>query len=194
MNKMKQLLSGYFTKAYLKYPFLAGFIGAYLGLKNVAVMIGPEVFIRPSLPFLYLAATVLPYPFIFLLPLVGMVGTGYPPSSFLGILVGTHFCFFISRIFKWRGEKQSRVTVMVASTFVSQLVGATVRHFTGHDYFFAYLPYGMIKSATAIPAIIIIGFIGLWLMEYLGVINFGRISESYGIKERLAPIISRFKK
>lgn len=191
---MKKIFLGYFTKAYLKYPTLGGCIAGYVLTKSSAWMIAPDVFIRPSIAFLYLAAVVVPYPFVFLLPFVSMIGSTHPLQVFISVFVGSQVCFFVSRILKWRGNKQSRVTAMVIATFMAQLATTIFRSVTQIQPFFSYLPDGMVKAALAIPPILVIGLGGLWVMEYLGVISFGRISESYGVAKRLAPVFSRFKR
>jgi len=194
MEKIKSLLSGYFTKAYLKYPVLAGCITAYIFTKNTSlVMIAPDVFIRPSIAFLYLAAVVVPYPLTFALPLVAMIGSTHPLQVFISVLVGSQVCFFLSKLITWRGDKQNRVIAMSIATFLAQFTTAGFKTITGEMPFFSYLPLGMTKAAVALIPIVVVGFGALWLMEYLKVIDFRRASEGYKLKE-FTQSLSRFKR
>lgn len=191
---MRNIVSGYFTKAYLKYPVLAGCITGYLFTKNTSlVMIAPDVFIRPSIAFLYLAAVVVPYPFTFALPLVAMIGSTHPLQVFISVLVGSQVCFFLSKLIKWRGDKQNRVIAMSIATFLAQFTTAGFKSITGEMPFFSYLPLGIAKAAVALIPIVVIGLGALWLMEHLGVIDFRRPSEGYRLED-FAKILPRFKR
>ena len=175
---MKDRLAGYFTRAYFKYPVLMGCVAGYMMTKTHALMIAQDVFIRPSIAFLYLAAVVLPYPLVFILPFISMIGSTHPLQVFVSVLVGSQSCFWISRFLRWRGDKQDRVAAMTIATFLAQFTTALFKSLTGEMPFLSYLPLGMIKAATAVLPIVVIGFGALWLMEYSGIVSW-RSNEGY---------------
>jgi hypothetical protein len=196
IKSLPAIFRGFVARKYVEYPILAGCIAGYFLTKSTAVMIAPDVFIRPSIAFFYLAAVVLPYPFVLLLPFISMGMSTHPLQTFVSVFIGTQVCFFLSRAIRWKMEREVRVVAMTVATFMAQITTTCFKSITGQMPFLTYLPLGMVKAAAATIAIVVIGYLGLSILEYSGVINFGRSNEVNRLarlKGSITTILSRFK-
>lgn len=192
----KNILYGFIQKKWMQYPILAGSLGLFFATRTYALVIGPEVYLRPSIAFVYTACAVLPYPLIWIFPALAAVSAPSPAplQVFLSILTGVHVAFFLSRILRWqKSETASRVTAMVAATYVAQLEVAFFKSLTGIMPFFTYLPLGAMKATYAAVSIVVVGFSLLWLLQYLGIANFGGTGESLRFPRRIPQLVRGFQ-
>lgn len=184
----RNILSSFIQKKWAKYPVLASSLGLFFATRTYALMIGPEVYLRPSIAFVYTACTVLPYPYIWVFPILAAVTspTPNPLQVFLSIATGVHVAFFLSRILRWRkSETASRVVAMTVATYVAQLQVTFFKSITGTMPFFTYLPLGMVKASFAAISIVVVGVSALWLLQYFGIVNFGGTGEGLRFPRRI---------
>lgn len=185
MNKLT-ILRGYIRGKIAQYSVLGSLSALYVSTKSTAVMIAPDVFLRPSIAFAYIACTVLPYPFIWLFPILAAATSTHPLQTFISASVGVNVAFFLSRVLKWRkSETASRVTSMVVATYMAQLATAGFKSAMGIMPFFTYLPLGAVKASYAAISIAVLGVSILWLLQYVGIVNFGGAGEGLRFPRRI---------
>lgn len=192
-----KILSGFIQKKWMQYPILASSLGLFFATRTYSMVIGPEVYLRPSIAFVYTACAVLPYPFIWIFPILAAVTAPSPAplQVFTSILTGVHVAFFLSRILRWRkSETASRVTAMVVATYVAQLEVAFFKSLTGTMPFFSYLPLGAMKATYAAASIVVVGFSVLWVLQYSGIVNFGGTGEGLRFPRRIPQLVGGLQK
>ncbi len=195
IQRKQNILQGFIQKKAVTYPLLLSCIGMYLWMKPMGVMIAPDVFLRAGVVFLYLAIMVLPYPFVFIFPLVGLILSTHPFQTFVVLGVSTQVCFFASRLLPQLSGRKivlSKLAAVILTTYTAQLVCTIFKSAAEIMPFFTYLPLGMIKASTNVVGAVVIIPVALMLLERFGIIDFRR--EYEGLVPELNPRgISIFK-